>query len=88
MRRGEVLHRTERNDSRRIDIVVRDVIVPFDVVEVHRLGNAIGLVEIFEIAEEIAVVDNPPEVALKVTMIDGIEPDQRHEEPQVGLGEV
>jgi hypothetical protein len=44
---GELLKGAERNDSRRVDVVVCDVIMPFDMVEVYGLGYAVGLVEVF-----------------------------------------
>ena len=73
------MRRTERNDPGGIDVVVRDVIMPLDVVEVDRVGDAVDLVEISQVAEEMAIVDDPAEVALEMAVVDGIEPYQRHE---------
>ena len=64
---------TERNDTGWIDVVVGDVVMPLDVVEVHGIGDAVGLIEVFEVAEEVGIVDDPPEVALEMAMVDGIE---------------
>ena len=52
---------------------MRHVVVPFDMVEIDRLGNARKLVEILEITGEMRIVDDAPEVALEMTMVDGIE---------------
>ena len=55
--------RTKGDDTGWIDVVMGDVVVPLDVVEVHGVGDSVGLIEVFEVAEEVGVVDNPPEVA-------------------------
>lgn len=81
------MNRTDGNDAGGIDVVVSDVIVAFDMVEVHGLGDAVGLIEVFEIAEQVGVVDDPPDVALKVTVVDGVEPNQRDEQTPVGFDE-
>jgi hypothetical protein len=46
VRRVQILLRSNRHDSRRIDIVVRVVVMAFDVIEVHRLSNPWLLIEI------------------------------------------
>jgi hypothetical protein len=46
MRACEVECGADRHDARRVDVVVRDVVVLLDVIEVHRLGDAGLLVEI------------------------------------------
>ena len=64
---------TKGDDTGRIDVVVGDVVMPLDVVEVHGAGDAVGLVEVFEVAEEVRVVDDPPKVALEMAVVDGVE---------------
>ena len=64
---------TEGDDTGRIDVVVGNIVMPFDVVEVHGVGDAVGLVEVLEVAEEVRVVDDPPEVALEMSVVDGVE---------------
>jgi hypothetical protein len=44
VRYGQVLLRTYWDDTGRIDIVVRDVVVPLDMVELHGLGDTVDLV--------------------------------------------
>jgi hypothetical protein len=50
MRSGKVLQRTDRHDAGRVDLVMRRVIVPLDVIEVHRRRDAAHLVEVAQIA--------------------------------------
>ena len=87
VRRPEVQIRTQRHDSGGIDLLVRDVVMPLDVIEIHRLRDPVDLVQIPEIAEELGIVDDPAHVALEVPVIHGIEPDQRDEQAPIRLDE-
>ena len=60
------MRRTERNNPGGIDVVVRDVIVPLDMVEVDRVGDAVDLVEISQVAEQVVIVDDAAEIALEM----------------------
>ena len=82
---GKVLIGADRNDAGRINVVVRDVVVPLDMVEIHGLGDAVCLVEVFEISEEVWVVENSSDIALEMSVVDRIKPNQRDEEPPIGL---
>ena len=62
---GQILIGADRDDTGRIDAVVCDVVVPLDVVKIHRFGNAVGLIKIFEIPEEIRIIDDSSDVAPK-----------------------
>lgn len=77
----------DRDDTGRIDIVVRDVVVPLDMVEIHGLGDTVGLVEIFKIPEEIRIIDDSSDVAFKMSVVDRIEPNQRDKKAPVGFHE-
>ena len=79
---------TEGDDASRIDVVMGDVVVPFDVVEVHGVGNAVDLIEIFEVAEEVGVVDDPPDVAFEMTVVDGVEAYEGDEQAPIGFDEL
>jgi hypothetical protein len=79
----EVLRRTNRNYSGRIDIVVREVVVTFDVIEVHRIRNAANLIEIPQIPVQVRVISDPADIAFEMAMVDRVEANQRHEEPPV-----
>ena len=87
MRCGQVLFRSDRDYAGRIDVVVGDIVVPLDMVEIHGVSHPIGLVEVFEIAEEVWVVDDPSEVALEVSVVHRVEPNQRDKEAPVGFHE-
>ena len=69
---SQVLFGTERHDAGGVDVVVRDVIMALDVVEVDRIGNAVGLIEVFQVAEEVGIVDDAPDIALEVSMVHGV----------------
>src|SRR6476660_2627999 len=88
MRGSEVLYRPERDDPGGIDVVVRDVIMSFDMVEVDRVGDAVDLVEISQVTEQVGIVDNASKVTLEMAVVDGIEADQCHKEPPVRLGDL
>jgi hypothetical protein len=79
---------SDRNDAGGIDVVVGDIIVPLDMVEIYGFTDAVGLVEIFKISEEVWVVDDSADIALKMAIVDRIEPYQGDKEPPVGLDEL
>ena len=79
---------TKRDDTGRIDVVVGDVVMPLDMVEVHGVGDAVGLIEVFEVAEEVGVVDDPPEVALEMAVVDGIEAHESNEQAPISFDEL
>ena len=85
MRGHQILIRPDRYHLRRIDVVVRDVVVSLDMIEVHRLRDPVSLIQVLEISEKIRIVHDPPDVALEVTVIHRIEPDQRRKQTPVGL---
>jgi len=63
--RRKIQLRSNGTNARRINIIMRDVIVPLDMVYVHRLRNGGSLVQIQQIAMKIRVINNPAHVALK-----------------------
>src|SRR5271166_5470724 len=83
----EIEGRTERHDAGRIDLPVAGIIMPLDVGHVHGLGDAGHLIELAQVVRQIWIVDDPPQVALEVADIDGIETDQRGEQAPVPLGQ-
>jgi len=60
----EIKLRTERHDARRVDVIVREVVVTFDVVKIHRLGNARQLVEIEQKTVEVRVINDATDAAI------------------------
>jgi hypothetical protein len=79
----KALRRANRNYSGRVDIVMREIVVTFDVIEVHRIGNAVDLIKITKIPVQVRVIDDPSDVTFEMAVVDCIEPDERHEEPPV-----
>ena len=71
------------DDSSRIDVVVGDVVVAFDVVKVHGLSDARLLVEIAEVTVEVRIINDAADVAFEVSVIHRVETDQRAEEPPI-----
>lgn len=72
----EVLDRSEGDDAVRIDVVMRHVVMPLDVVEVHRFGDAGPLIQVAGVAGQVRVVGNAAQVALEMAMVDRVEPDE------------
>ena len=87
VRRGEIELGAERHDAGRVHLALAAVIVPLDVIDVHGLGDARHLIEIAQIVRQVRIVDDAPQVALEVAVIDRVEADQRREQPPVGLGQ-
>ena len=79
---------TKWDDTGRIDVVVGDVVMPLDVVEVDGVGDAVGLIEVFEVAKEVRVVDDPPKVALEMAVVDSVEAYKGDEQAPVGFNEL
>ena len=79
---------TKGDDTGRIDVVVGDVVMPLDVIEVYSVGDAVGLIEVFEVAEEVRVVDDPPEVALKMAVVNSVEAHESDEQAPIGFDEL
>ena len=88
MRASEIQERTDGDDAGRIDVVMRDVIVPFDMVEIDRISDACHLVQVLEITGEVRVIHDAPEAAFEMAMVDGIEPKQRDKQSPIGLDEL
>ena len=73
------------DDTGWIDVIMGDVVMPFDVVEVHCVGDTVGLIEVFEVTEEVGVVDDPSKVAFEMAMVDGVEAYERDEQAPIGF---
>ena len=76
---------TKGDDAGRINVVVGDVVVPLDVIEVYGIGDAVGLIEVFEVTEEVRVVDDPSKVAFEMAMVDGVEAHEGDEQAPIGF---
>lgn len=79
MRRIKVLIGPKRDNARRIDVMMGHVIMAFDMIQVHRVGHLIILIEVLQVAKQMGIIHDAPDVALEMPMIHRIEPDERHE---------
>jgi hypothetical protein len=79
--------RPEGDDAGRVDAGVHLVVVPLDVVEVDGVTEPRRLVEVAGVRPQDLILRQLPAVALEVAVIDGVEADQRGEQPDVRLGD-
>src|SRR5579884_4145798 len=84
--RLEIDRRTHRHNPGRIEEGVTGVVVAFDVREADRLSNTGDLVKVARIAPQVWIIDDAPEVALEVAVVNRVEAHQRGEQSPVGLG--
>src|SRR5215213_11349703 len=75
------------HDSGRVDVALHDVVVPLDLLEVDGLAEARRLEEVARVAPQRGQRGQRAAVALEVRVVDGVEADQRREQPYVGLRE-
>ena len=83
MRLIKIQHGTQWHDARRIDLRVRDVIVPLDVIQIDGFRDAGLLIQIKKVAVQIWIIRNAPEIAFEMEMINRIEANQRAEQPPI-----
>lgn len=81
----QILLWTDRDDPRRIDIIVGHVVMTFNMIEIDGFGDSWGLINIAQIGEKVWITGDLAKIAFKMTVIDRVEADQGHEEPQVGF---
>src|SRR5438874_2469383 len=67
-------------------MMVRHVVMALDVIEVDGLAETALLKQIARVGPKMRVVDDSPQVALEVAEVDGVETDERREQPDVRLG--
>ena len=77
--------RSDRDDAGGINFGVRHIVVTFNVIEIDRGRDPGLLIEVHQITLQIRIIDNPPNVAFEVTVIDNIEPNERAEETPVSF---
>ena len=79
--------RTARDDAARVDGPVHLVVVPLDVVEVDRVAEPRRLEQVPRVRPQHRQLGQLLPVALEVAVVDGVEPDQRGEQPDIRLGD-
>src|SRR6516225_874719 len=85
--RGEIELGAERDDAARVEIAHPAVIAELDPRYVDRFGDAGHLVDFAQIVRQVVIVGDAPQIALKVAVIDRVEPHQGWKQTQIGLGE-
>ena len=81
----EIKHWTDRNDASRINLRVCHVVMTLDVIEIDGISDARLLIQVHQIALQIWVIDDTPEIALEMAVIDRVEPNKRAKKPPVRL---
>ena len=56
-----------------------------DVIEVDGLGYAWVLIQVHQIILQIWIIDDAPQIALEMSVIDHVEPDERAEKSPIGF---
>src|SRR5690348_2701741 len=79
VRSSEIDGRSDRDNARRIDHRVARVIVPLDVREAYRARDSRCLIKITGVSPQVWIIDDAPQVALEVAVVNRVEPDQRCE---------
>ena len=64
------------------------VIVPLDVIEIDGVRDARHLIQIAQIIPKICIVDDAPQIAFEVAVIDGVETYERREQPPIRFGDL
>eukprot|EP00053_Salpingoeca_punica_P011092 m.99305 g.99305 ORF g.99305 m.99305 type:complete len:314 (+) comp15584_c0_seq2:134-1075(+) len=78
--------RAPRHNAMRVDALVALKVVVLDVRKVDRRLDTRHLVDLLQVVVHVRVVDDAAQVCLEVQHVDGVEADERGEEPDVGLG--
>ena len=64
------------------------IVMPLDMLEIHRLGHAWPLIHLPQPVRQICIVGNSPQVAFEVAVVHRIKTNQRSEQPHIGFGQV
>lgn len=83
MGRAKILIGAEWNDTRGVNVIVGDVIMAFNVIHIHGFGHVIVLIEIFEVAKQIGIINDAPDITFEMSVIHRIESDERYEQTPI-----
>ena len=78
----------EGNDTRGVNVIVGDVVMAFDLIHIHGVRHVIVLIEIFEVAKQIGIINDAPDITFEMSMVHRVESDERDEQPPVCLHRV
>src|SRR5262245_8206522 len=79
VRRRKIERRTERHDPSRVHVALAGVIMPLDLIHVHRRGDAFLLIEGAQVIGEIRIIDDAAQVAFEVAVVDRVKANERGE---------
>ena len=79
MRLREIEQRADGNDTRRVNRSVRNVVMAFDVIKVDGIGDAWLLIQVHQVSLQVGIIDNAPQVAFEMAVINRIESHERAE---------
>lgn len=83
VRLREIECRSDRNDAGGVNLGVRHIVMALDVVEIDGVGDARLLIKVHQVALEICVIDDAPDVAFEVPVINHVKSDKRAEKAPV-----
>ena len=79
VRLREIEQRADGNDARRVNLPVRDVVMALDVIEVDGIGDAWLLIQVRQVSLQVGIIDNAPQVAFEMAVINRVETHERAE---------
>ena len=88
MRAHEIKLRSDGHNAGWVDMLVAHVVVPLNVIEVHRFCDPRHLVEVSEIFREVRIIFDATNIALEMPVVHRVEADQGREQAPIGLGKV
>ena len=83
MRFPQIKQRTDWNDLGGIDVSMCHVVMPLNVVEIDCFGDAWLLIQIHQVTLQIWIVDDPPQIAFEVAVVNSVEPNQSAEKSPI-----
>ena len=66
---------------------MRNVVMPFNVIEVDRVGDAGLLIKIRQVTLQVRIIDDATDVAFEVAVINDVEPDKCAEQPPISFND-
>src|SRR5918995_1304202 len=85
VRPGEVQDRTLRHDAGGVDALVAPVVMLLYVVHIYGLSHTRLLIQVSQISPQVGIVHDAPQVALEVSVVNGVEAHERGKHAPVGL---
>src|SRR4029077_5925890 len=81
----QIKYGAEGNNARWVNVRMRHVIMALDVIEINGVGDARLLIQIHQVALQIWIVDDTPQIALEMAVIDDVEANKGAKKSPVRL---